>query len=80
MTTARPRKRDNKRLKLLIDFALKEGWAVTRTSVGHLKFTKPGLPPIYTGATPDDLRAGLIARARLRHRPETTTREANANG
>lgn len=84
MTTARSLHRANKRLKALIDFALKEGWKVVRTSGGHLKFTKPGLPPIYTGSTPSDRRAGLNARARLRRTDraidlQVTTRGSDAN-
>ncbi|MAY27032.1 type II toxin-antitoxin system HicA family toxin [Sodalis sp. RH20] len=80
MTTARSLHRGNKRLKPLIDFALKEGWEVVRTSGGHLKFTKPGLPPIYTGSTPSDRRAGLNARARLRRTNRATDLQTTAKG
>ena len=85
MTIARSLQRGNKRLKPLIDFALKEGWEVARTAGGHLKFTKPGLPPIYTASTPGDRRAGLNALALLRRTdraidPKATTREADADG
>ncbi|MBG6493845.1 type II toxin-antitoxin system HicA family toxin [Pseudomonas aeruginosa] len=85
MTIARSLQRGNKRLKPLIDFALKEGWEGARTAGGHLKFTKPGLPPIYTGSTPGDRRAGLNALALLRRTdraidPKATTREADADG
>lgn len=58
--------RSRKRLLPLIEFALREGWEVSRTPDGHLKFVKPGLPPIYTSATASDHRAGLNARAQLR--------------
>ncbi len=37
-------------LRRLIEYALREGWAVERIAGGHLKFVKPGLPPIYTSA------------------------------
>ncbi len=73
MTTKRSLHRLNKRLKPLIDFALKEGWEIVHTPGGHLKFTKPGLPPIYTGSTPGDRRAGLNARARLRRTDRATS-------
>ena len=58
--------RGHKRLKPLIDFAVREGWQVTRTRGGHLKFTKTGLPAIYTSATASDHRAEQNALARLR--------------
>lgn len=59
--------RDNrKNLQDLVAFALHEGWAVTRTRGGHVKFTKAGCPPIFTSSTPSDFRAGLNARAQLR--------------
>ena len=85
MTTARTLHRGHKRLKPLIVFALREGWGVARTPGGHLKFSKPGLPPIYTGATASDHRAGRNALARLRRADRTTwsrvtAREAGVDG
>lgn len=58
--------RGHKRLRTLIDFALREGWRVERTPGGHLKFTKPGCASVYTSSTASDHRAGLNARAQLR--------------
>lgn len=58
--------RGHKRLRALIEYALSEGWQVVRTPGGHLKFTKAGLPPVYTGSTASDHRADRNARARLR--------------
>lgn len=58
--------RGHKRLLPLIEYALSEGWEVSRTSGGHLRFLKPGLPPIYTSSTASDHRAGRNARAMLR--------------
>ena len=55
---------------------LQHGWEVVRTPGGHLKFTKPGLPPIYTGSTASDFRAERNARAQLRR----AVRHANASG
>lgn len=66
MSNARELARGHKRLLPLIEFALGEGWEVVRTSGGHLKFTRPGLPPIFTSSTASDHRAGLNARAMLR--------------
>lgn len=65
MSAAHTLHRGHRRLKPLIDFALREGWEVVRTPGGHLKFTKPGLPPIYAGSTASDQRASRNARARL---------------
>lgn len=53
---ARKLARGHKRLLPLIDHALNEGWEVYRTRGGHLKFTRPGLPAIYTGANASDHR------------------------
>jgi hypothetical protein len=68
MTAARAlyRDRGHKRVKPLIDFAIEEGWMVVRTPGGHLKFTKQGFPPIYTGATAGEHRADRNVLARLR--------------
>lgn len=57
--------RGHKRLRPLIEYALSEGWEVTRTRGGHLKFVKPGMPPIYTSSTTSDQRSVLNARARI---------------
>ncbi len=64
--------RDNhKNLQALVAFAIDEGWVVTRTRGGHVKFTKLGCPPIFTSSTPSDYRAGLNARALLRRAQPT---------
>jgi hypothetical protein len=84
MTATHALYRGHKRLKPLIDFALREGWKVIRTSGGHLQFIKHGLPPIYTSATARDHRAGRNALAQLRRVDRTaglraTTREVGAD-
>lgn len=53
-------------LRQLVDFAKANGWTVSRTRGGHIRFTKPGLGSIYTSSTPSDYRAGLNAKAQLR--------------
>ena len=58
--------RGHKRLRPLIEYALRAGWQVVRTPGGHLKFTKVGLPPVFTGSTASDHRADRNARAQLR--------------
>jgi hypothetical protein len=58
--------RGHHRLRPLVEFALAEGWEVFRTSGGHLKFCKPGLPNIYSSATASDPRSERNARAQLR--------------
>ena len=39
-------------------------WELTRGN--HMKFTKPGCPPVYTAFTPSDRRAASNAIATLR--------------
>jgi len=58
--------RGHKRLLPLVKFALREGWEISRTAGGHLKFTKSGLPSIYTSATPSDHRASRNAKVPMR--------------
>ncbi|HFJ0421562.1 TPA: type II toxin-antitoxin system HicA family toxin [Pseudomonas aeruginosa] len=58
--------RGQKQLLPLIEFALSEGWSVCRTGGGHLRFSKPGMPPIFTSSTASDYRASQNAWARLR--------------
>ncbi|MFC4253045.1 type II toxin-antitoxin system HicA family toxin [Sinimarinibacterium flocculans] len=58
--------RGHKRLLPLIEFALCDGCKVSRTRGGHLKFAKPGLPPIFTSSTASDHHASLNAKAQLR--------------
>ncbi|GLU39169.1 type II toxin-antitoxin system HicA family toxin [Pseudomonas sp. NBRC 100443] len=66
--------RGHKRLLPLIEFALSEGWQVSRTGGGHLKFTKEGLPPIFTSSTASDYRSSRNAWARLRRAVRNLTR------
>lgn len=66
MSNARELCRGHKRLLPLVEFALREGWEVMKTPGGHLKFSKPGFPPIFTSSTSSDFRAGLNAKAHLR--------------
>lgn len=66
MSSPRDLCRGRPRLRPLIEFALSEGWHVARTKGGHLKFTKAGLPPVYTSATASDHRADRNALAQLR--------------
>lgn len=73
MSNAHELARGHKRLLPLIEHALSEGWNVSRTPGGHLKFVKPGLPPIYTSATASDHRAERNARAMLHRAQHHTT-------
>jgi len=50
MSTAYKLAHGRERLQALIEFALREGWQVRRTTDGRLIFTK-GSAKIYTGAT-----------------------------
>ena len=82
MASAHELARGHKRLLPLIEHALSEGWNVSRTPGGHLKFVKPGLPPIYTSSTASDYRADLNARAQIRRaeREARMARAVNAEG
>jgi predicted RNA binding protein YcfA (HicA-like mRNA interferase family) len=53
-------------IRLLMDFALSHGWKVSRTQGGHIRFTKPGMPAIFTSSTPGDYRTELNTKPRLR--------------
>lgn len=65
MSTVHELCRGHKQLIPLVAYALAEGWNVVRTAGGHLKFTKPGLPPIFTSSMAGDYRAGRNAKAQL---------------
>ncbi|PAU50935.1 hypothetical protein BZL41_27805 [Pseudomonas sp. PIC25] len=54
------------RLRQLVAFAVSEGWSVSRTAGGHIKFSKAGHASIFTSCTASDHRADLNALARLR--------------
>lgn len=43
--------RGHTRLRPLIELALSEGWEVSRTAGGQLRFMKPGFPVIVTRST-----------------------------
>ena len=58
-------------LRHLVEFAEANGWTVSRTHGGHIRFTKAGLGSIYTSATSSDHRSGLNAKARLRRADRT---------
>lgn len=60
-------------LRHLVEFAEANGWTVSPTQGGHIKFTKPGLGSIYTSSTASDYRSGLNAKARLRRADRTQT-------
>lgn len=50
----------------LADFAISEGWTLTRLRSGHLKFSKAGFTQIFTSCTPSDQRTERNAQAQLR--------------
>lgn len=66
MSSARSPSRGHKRLLPFVEYAASEGWSVTGTQGGHLNFSKPGLPSIYTCSAAGDHRAELNAKALLR--------------
>lgn len=61
-------RRFGKLLQPLFNYAARFGWRISRTTGGHLRFTKPGRPFIHTSSTPRDWRAvrnalAMMARA-----------------
>ncbi|HCF2456849.1 TPA: type II toxin-antitoxin system HicA family toxin [Pseudomonas aeruginosa] len=71
--------RGHKQLLPLIEYALSEGWTVSRTQRGHLCFVKPGLPPIYTSSTGSDHRARRNAQAMLKRAQRLADANVEAN-
>lgn len=63
--TANTLRGSGENLRQLVNFAEANGWTVSRTRGGHIRFTKPGLGSIYTSFTASDYRAGRNAKARL---------------
>lgn len=53
-------------LKRVVRYAQDHGWNVKRTRGGHVRFIKPGCPPVFTGFSPSDVRAEKNVLARLR--------------
>jgi len=53
-------------VRRLAKFAIDEGWTLSRSNSGHLKFSKAGFTPIFTSCTPSDRRTERNARAQLR--------------
>jgi hypothetical protein len=53
-------------VRRLAEFAVTEGWTLTRSNNGHLKFSKAGFSPIFTSCTPSDHRTERNTRALLR--------------
>lgn len=62
----KPARSSNDTVRKLLDYALGEGWTASHTRGGHLKFTRPGSPPVFCSKTCSDHRAFLNARADLR--------------
>lgn len=52
--------------KRLIEAAEQQGWTVTATSGGHIKFLSSDGNIVFAAATPSDHRAWRNTRARLR--------------
>ncbi|WLI07613.1 type II toxin-antitoxin system HicA family toxin [Pseudomonas sp. FP597] len=70
MTVSRLRGQ-HENLRQLVEFAEANGWTVSRTHGGHIRFSKAGLGSIYTSSTSSDRRSGLNAKARLRRAERT---------
>lgn len=50
----------------LVNYAEGFGYSVELTRNKHLKFTLPGVPPVFTSSTPSDRRSWANCRALLK--------------
>ena len=66
MPDALPIRCSTRALKRVARYAVTHGWNVERTRGGHVRFIKPGCPPVLTGFSPSDARAEKNVLARLR--------------
>ncbi|MGQ7245167.1 type II toxin-antitoxin system HicA family toxin [Salinicola sp. V024] len=66
MSDALPIRCSTRALKRVVRYAVTHGWIVERTRGGHVRFIKPGCPPVFTGFSPSDARAEKNVLARLR--------------
>ena len=76
MQSVRELARHHRPLLPLVEYALKEGWKVSRAGNGRLQFLKPGLPPIYTCAIPGE----YPSRTALDARPDRKDRRDQRQG
>lgn len=53
-------------MRELVNFAEGIGYSVELTKGKHLKFTLPGVSPVFTSSTPSDYRSWANCRARLK--------------
>ena len=58
--------RVNKEVNQIIDYAISQGWRVTRTKNDHFKFWGPAGQLVVSSGTPSDRRAVTAIRTRLR--------------
>lgn len=66
MPSSLPIRCSTQALKRVVRYAVNHGWDVERTNGGHVRFLKPGCPPVFTGFSPSDARAEKNVVARLR--------------
>lgn len=59
-------KRYGKGVQRVVRFAEAHNWQIERTRGGHIKLTKPGMPPVFTSYSPSDARSQRNAIALLR--------------
>lgn len=56
----------NRELRRIAAVAERQGWVITRTGGGHLKWKSPDGQVVITAATPDDSRGIANSKAFLR--------------
>lgn len=63
-------RRSNEATQRLLDYAEEKGWQYELSRGGHIKFTKPGCPSVFTSATASDYRAAKNCISVLRRYQE----------
>jgi len=63
-------------LRQLASFAEANGWTITRTPGGHIKFSKHGCSSIFTSCTSSDHRSDRNALASLRRAGRTSSSDS----
>ncbi len=76
MQSVRELARRHRPLLPLVEYALKEGWKVSRTGGGRLQFLKHGLPPIYTCTIPNEYHSCAVSNVQ----PDRTDRRDQRQG
>lgn len=74
----------NPDLRDFLRWAGKRGWTATNTNGGHIKYTKPGCPPVFGARSPSDRRGLKNLRSMIERiestQPQICRKSANGPG